>query len=136
RTASMASASSGRAAVTSSCQPIETAANRGRSPTIISAALSSSVASCPWVTTTTPITGLSYGRSCASDVAMTDAEHDAGNIEERALQAFRDHHRPVPAPGAADGDGEIRLPFRDVMRHDVPDVVFEPVHEFPRRLVT
>src|SRR5438132_1248932 len=49
-----------RASFTSSCQPIDTAVNCGRSPTIISAALTSSVASCPWVTTTTPITG-AYG---------------------------------------------------------------------------
>src|SRR5437764_5291552 len=135
RTRSMARAMSSLASVTSSCQPIDTAANRGRSPTIISAALSSSVASCPWVTTTTPITRLSYGRSCASDVTMTDAERDARNVDERALQALGDHDRPVASPGAADGDGQIRLSLEDVMRHDIADVVFEPVHEFSRRLV-
>ena len=54
-TRSIAWTMSSRASFTSSCQPIETAVNCGRSPTIISAALTSSVASCPWVTTTTPI---------------------------------------------------------------------------------
>jgi hypothetical protein len=43
----MACAISACASSVSSCQPIETAANRGRSPTIVSAAFNSSVASCP-----------------------------------------------------------------------------------------
>src|SRR5262249_54839853 len=55
-TRSIACEISSRASFTSSCQPIDTAVNCGRSPTIISAAFTSSVASCPWVTTTTPIT--------------------------------------------------------------------------------
>ena len=55
RTRSIACPISSRASFTSSCHPIDTAVNCGRSPTIISAALTSSVASCPCVTTTTPI---------------------------------------------------------------------------------
>ena len=56
-TRSIAAAMASRAVSTSSCQPIETAAKRGSSPTIISAALTSSVASWPCVTTTTPMSG-------------------------------------------------------------------------------
>src|SRR5712691_1114379 len=135
RTRSIACAMSSLASLTSSCQPIETAANRGRSPTIISAALRSSMASCPWVTTTTPITGLSYGRSCASDIAMADADGDAGNTGEGPLEPLRDHDRSVAAPRASDGDREVRLPFGDVVRNDVLDVLLEAVHELARRLV-
>ena len=62
RTRAIACAISSRASFTSSCQPMETAVNCGRSPTIISAALTSSVASCPCVTTTTPIIAASSGR--------------------------------------------------------------------------
>ena len=46
-TRSMAAAISSRASCTSSCQPIDTAEKFGRSPTMVSAALTSSVASCP-----------------------------------------------------------------------------------------
>src|SRR5438105_8914253 len=135
RTRSIACEISSLASLTSSCHPIETAANRGRSPTIISAAFSSSVASCPWVTTTTPITGLSYGRSGAPDIAMAHADRDPGHVGQRLLQPFGNHDRAVPPAGAADGDGEVRLSFRDVVRHDVLDVLLEPVHELARRLV-
>src|SRR4051812_44680460 len=119
----MACAMSSVASVTSSCHPMETAANRGRSPTIISAAFKSSVASCPWVTTTTPITALSYGRSGAPDVAMAYADRDAGDVRERLLQPLRNHHGTMASAGAADCHGQVRLPFGDVMRHDVLDVV-------------
>src|SRR5262249_19434156 len=59
RTRAIACPIASRAWSTSSCQPIETAAKCGRSPTIISAAFKSSAASCPCVTTTTP-TFMSY----------------------------------------------------------------------------
>src|SRR4051812_4264687 len=131
RTRSIACEMSSLASLTSSCHPIETAANRGRSPTIISAALSSSMASCPCVTTTTPITRLSYGRSCASDIAMTDTDGHARDVDERLFQSFGDHDGPVASPGAANRDRQVRLPFRDVVRDDVFHVVLEPVHEFP-----
>src|SRR5262245_8949499 len=54
-TRAIAAAISSRASCTSSCQPMDTAVKVGRSPTMVSVAFTSSVASCPWVTTTTPI---------------------------------------------------------------------------------
>src|SRR6185437_13114313 len=93
RTRSIACAMSSRASLTSSCHPIETAANLGRSPTIISAALRSSVASCPWDTTTTPITGISYGRSGFADVAMTDTDGDTGDVGQGFPQALGNHYQ-------------------------------------------
>src|SRR3954469_476546 len=135
RTRSIACAMSSLASVTSSCQPIETAAKRGRSPTIISAALRSSVASCPWVTTTTPITDTSYGRDGAPRNAMTDAHGDPWDAGQRLLKPLGNHHRAVASAGAADGDSEVRLSFGDVVRHDVLDVFLEAIHELARRLV-
>ena len=80
----------------SSCQPIETAANRGRSPTIVSAAFSSSVASWPCVTTTTP-TGGCHRRSCLGHVAVTHAQVDALRRGAGARRA------PRPSPPTDDG---------------------------------
>ena len=96
----------------SSCQPIDTAANRGRSPTIVSAAFTSSVASWPWVTTTTPIMPTHAHESrcfTRSRTPLTLAPSDL-------LQRLGDHHRSVPAAGAADGHGQVALPFLHVLR--------------------
>ena len=71
----IAAAIASRAVSTSSCQPIETATKPESSPTIISAALTSSVASCPCVTTTTPTSGprgmsTTVGGSSGGDQAL------------------------------------------------------------------
>ena len=49
------------------------------------------------------------------------------------LQPLGDHHRAVPAAGAADRDRQIALAFGDVVRHDEPQVVLQPLDELARR---
>ena len=75
---------SSRACPTSSCQPIETAAKCGRSPTIISAELTSSVASCPCVTTSTPS---AHAALLIPDVPMSDAHPDARAVPKAPSSA-------------------------------------------------
>ena len=52
-----------------------------------------------------------------------------------APQPLGDHHRPVPAAGAADRDRQVALPFRDVVRQDEAQVLLQPVHELAGRRV-
>ena len=127
---------------TSSCQPIDTAVNCGRSPTIISAAFTSSVASCPCVTTTTPITAAyrRLDRQAVADHAFTRSRcrtrtRAAPMSAERLAQPLGDHHRAVPAAGAADRNRQVALAFGDVVRQHEAQIVFEPVHELARRRV-
>ena len=85
---------------------------RGRSPTMVSAALTSSVARCPWVTTTTPIMPASPSRGGGR------AWSRPSRPPARA-SALRPEHRAMPAAGAADGHRQIRLAFVHVVRHEV-----------------
>src|SRR3954462_12768261 len=141
-TRAIACAISSRASSVSSCQPIDTAVNCGRSPTIISAAFTSSVASCPWVTTTTPIMARSLIRSQGAaaprrswlrDVPVAHADAHARHRRQRLAQPLADHHRAVAPPRAADADREIALALGDIVRNDVLQVVGELVHELARR---
>src|SRR5688572_19447838 len=109
----IACAISSRASAVSSCQPIDTAANRGTSPTMVSVALTSSVASCPCVTTTTPIIG--------STVPVLDAHGDAFDAAQRLLQLFREHDGAMTSARTPDGHGQIALPFLHVLRQREPE---------------
>src|SRR6185503_8493896 len=104
----MAWAISSRASAVSSCQPIETAANRGRSPTMVSVAFTSSVASWPCVTTTTPIID--------SAVPMLYTHRDPFDAGQRLFELLGDHHGAVTAAGAADGHRQVALPFLHILR--------------------
>ena len=117
---------------TSSCQPIETAVNCGRSPTIVSAAFTSSVASCR---------GSRRPRRSCSTIGLRGqrpaSESDRPAASSRRLapcrdgrtrictpsrsasdlpQRLGDHHRAVPAAGAADGHRQVALAFVHVLR--------------------
>src|SRR6478672_7916248 len=127
------------ASFTSSCQPIETAVNCGRSPTIISAAFTSSLASCPWVTTTTPITKtyrkagplfLSIRPSGARQIPVPHAHPGHAHVVERLAQPFADHHRTMPAAGAADRNRQIAFSLGDVEGNHVAQIRFQAVDEF------
>src|SRR5690349_8305015 len=139
RTRSIACAMSSRASFTSSCQPIETAVNFGRSPTIISAALTSSFASCPCVTTTTPIT-TAYRRPGGGgrrdlfpgQIAVPHADARDAEVCQRGAQPLRDPDGTVPSARAADPHREVALALRDVERDDVAEVLLEAVHELAR----
>ena len=43
---------------------------------------------------------------------------------------FRDHHRAVLPAGAAEADGQIALPFADVVRQKVDQQVRDTADEF------
>ena len=83
-----------RATVMSSAQPMETAAMPGMSPTMVRAALTSSSASRPWVTTTIPIT-IASGRDGAPSPWYPLSDSRSGD-------GVGDHHRAVPPARAAD----------------------------------
>src|SRR5687768_9189095 len=121
-TRSMARAMALVATATSSCQPMDTAVNRGRSPTIISVALSSSVASIPWVITTTPtatpVDGLGDPVSDISFFPMPHPQLHTARATKRSSQGLGDRHAAVAATGAADRDRQIRFSLGDVLRQE------------------
>src|SRR5437899_6510003 len=81
-TSATAWAMASRAAVTSSLHPMETAAMRGISPTMVRAAFTSSPASCPCVTTTIPIMpSLRTDSSTQRSQRWQDEPEDAENGE-------------------------------------------------------
>ena len=98
------------------------------SPTIISAALTSSVASWPWVTTTTPMSGaarrVDHGgriRRARSQALATSRcltrRRTPVEAAQRLGQRFGDGHRSMAAAGAADGDGQVALALARVARN-------------------
>src|SRR5687768_9960985 len=104
-----------RAALMSSVQAMETAAMAGTSPTMLRAALTSSPATCPWHTTTMPIT---RGPSRLPEVAVAHA-HSVALARDGLAQRVGHHHRAVAAARAAHGDGEVALALAHVAREDV-----------------
>src|SRR6266498_569027 len=54
--------------------------------------------------------------------------HEA-DVRERLSQPLSNHDRAVPPSGAADGNGQIGLPFLDVVRNQIPQVFLEAIHE-------
>src|SRR5439155_15267457 len=128
-TCSSARAIASRAALTSSLQPMETAAMRGMSPTMVRAALTSSPASAPCVTTTIPIMPASLPQ-----VPVADADRVA-LAAERLRQRVGDHHRPVPPARAADGDRQVALALLDVPGHHEGEEALHLVEEHRRVLL-
>src|SRR5437667_9196504 len=104
-----------RAALMSSAQPMETAAMAGTSPTMLRAALTSSPATCPWLTTTIPIT---RGRSPLPQVPVAHP-HSVALARNPLAQGVGHHHRAVAPARAAQGDGQVALALAHVARDDV-----------------
>src|SRR6185436_13418599 len=103
-----------REAAMSSAQPMETAAMAGTSPTMLRAALTSSPATCPWLTTTIPITPASR----LPQVPVAHA-HSVALARDGLAQGVGHHDRAVPPARAAHGDGEVALALPDVARDHV-----------------
>src|SRR5258706_609325 len=60
---------------------------------------------------------------------MPHAHANGGDVTQRAFQALGNHPRTVSAARAADRHREIALALGDVERHDVSDVLAQPIHE-------
>src|SRR5205807_1717056 len=45
--------------------------------------------------------------------------HPVARLAQRLADIFRDHHRAMLAPGAAEGNRQVAFPFTDVMRQEV-----------------
>ena len=61
---------------------------------------------------------------------MLDAKPHALDLGQRLLQRFGDHHRPVLAARAADGNGQIALALAHVVRQGELEERRQLVEEF------
>src|SRR5215216_6140608 len=91
---------------------------------MVSVAFTSSVASWPCVTTTTPIID--------SAVPVLYTHGNPFDASQRLFQLFGEHHGAMPAARTADGHGQIALPFLDVLREREREKRREPFDEFTR----
>src|SRR5687768_5403744 len=146
-TRSMARRISFLAASTSSCQPMETAVMCLKCPMMVSAAESSSVATCPCETITPAtrrapssfaLSGISSAPSSLPfglpPLRLAHVAVDGRRLVAAAAEVARDgvggHHRAVAAARAADADGDVGLPLPAVEREQV---VYQ-LGEAPQRL--
>src|SRR5688500_9371692 len=64
---------------------------------------------------------------------MLDAHRYSLDVAERSFQLLGEHDRTVPSAGAAYGDGEVALPFLDVLRECEREKGGQPLDELARR---